>query len=205
MYIEVDEAVLKRFRGVRLWVPMLMVECGEGGVILFDCFAGGEPHGSSLHLVLSAVRIADVGLSPSPPVDGARVESSGCGLDSVLRAVEEVKGLVGELSKEGVEAPTALESALSHFLSPVKWLTPSFRRASESASRRIAASLGAEVVAEVERCVRSARGVRMVYGLYIVDAGKKLIQVVGRRVFEKKSLLDLYSRYLLEYSQQATK
>jgi len=205
MYIEADEAVLKRFRGVRLWVPMLMVECGDGGVILFDCFAGGEPYGSSLHLVLSAVRAADVGLSPSLPADGLRADSSGCGLDSVMRAVKEVKKLVDELSKEGAEAPTVLESALSHFLSPVKWLTPSFRRTSESASRRIAASLGAEVVAEVERCVRSARGARVVYGLYIVDAGKKLIQVVGRRVFEKKSLLGLYSRYLLEYSQQATK
>jgi len=204
MYIEADEAVLKRFRGVRLWVPVLMVECGDGGVILLDCFAG-EPYGSSLHLVLSAVRVADTGLSPSLPIDGLRVESSVCGLDSVLRAVEEVKKLVGELSKEGVEAPTALESVLSHFLSPVKWLTPSFRRISESVSRRIAASLGAEVVAEVERCVRSARGARVVYGLYIVDVGKKLVQVVGRRVFEKKSLLALYSRYLLEYSQQATK
>ncbi|MEM4035489.1 MAG: hypothetical protein QXU97_02595 [Fervidicoccaceae archaeon] len=193
LYVAVDPSAVPR-EGELAWAHAGLFK-SKGAWFLLDCSLTSRAREPKLARVLSIIRLPlEPSLTERPPIDAALLEGE-CSqheleecVDYALRAAIELR------ERRRLESFSANRWALSHLLSPARWVIGDVERLGASLASGIKSSILLELLEETGLIdERSPQSFRRVLALYSIERKRKAVHVVIGSFAIKSSVLGALS------------
>lgn len=145
-YVRVDTRTLRELPGdLSVWVPMAVLATGRPGSSGKDslyvyCSLYSSFEEPDYVRVLSSFRDSFPGFMEEQPLPAILLPPERCSREEFSRSLERLATYAGSLRQLGLKVPSPARLALSHLLSPVRWVIGDTRGVEEGAAAVVSAS-----------------------------------------------------------------
>lgn len=199
-YVSVDRSIFNKLSGrIVLWVPMALLisegpAVGRRKVLYVYCSLYTLFSNPDLTRALSSFREATPDFEDSAPLAAVQLPAEKCSQNEISVFIEKMVDSARTSRTVDVELPSAARLALSHMLSPVRWVLGSTEKVEEGIATQVSLRILEDVRLEILKALRSGRVVEA-YVLHAVDLKKSSIYyAIGSKVAENTALSRILSR-----------
>lgn len=191
-HVKVYESVLKNLpRGLRVWVPMTLLieeESGKKRATYIYCSLYTFFKNSGWVRVLSSFREIFPGFEYGEPVRAAILPVEKCSREDFTDSLDRLLNDIQPRGGPDLRALPSLRLAISHLLSPVKWVLGDTKRVEEGIATQIALRIIEEVRSELFRAMNVGLWEEG-YVLHVLDLNVgSVYYVVGNKVVKNSVL-----------------
>jgi len=185
-HVRIREVVLRNFPGgLVVWVPMALLEAGERderGAIYIYCSLYTFFKNSDYVRVLSSFREIFPGFEDREPVRAITLPIEKCSREEFTRSLDRLLTDIRLPGEPDLGSLSSLRLALSHLLSPARWVLGNTRRVETGIATQIALRIVEDVASELSKALSTGRW-EMGYVLHVLDLKTDSVYyVVGSRV-----------------------